>query len=150
MKTKKIKAIQFRLEVEKERKMMPEPASLLVRAQRFPEAPTTLCASDYGGTIHALREKGYTWGECQIWCKAQGADFSLQALHSGYRTWLRNSDEHQAQLAAQRKRLADKAEADRKRADVINILWAAGRKVASIEELDTAIARVDAAGKKAA
>lgn len=89
MKTKQVKGIQFRLEVEKQRKMMPDPASLLQRAQRFPEAPKSLSASDYATTVDQLRRKGYTWRECSEWLKAHGADFSEQAVISGHRNWLR-------------------------------------------------------------
>ena len=149
MKIRKIKATQFRLEVEKERKMMPEPAFLLERAKRFPEAPTHLAASDYGETIHAMREKGYTWKECGQWVRAHGADFSDQALIGGYQTWCKNSPAQEKRRQEWLSNIQTKADDERKRADVINILWAAGRKVASIEELDTAIARAEAARQQA-
>jgi hypothetical protein len=145
MKTKKIRAIQFRLDVEKETKMMPEPASLLERARRFPQATPHLSASDYGATVDMLREKGYTWKEVGQFIMAHGADFTDNALYGGYQTWFKGSPRQQAKDEAMRQRIHAKAEDDRKRADVINILWAAGRKVATVEELDCAIAKAEAA-----
>ena len=127
MKPKKIKAIQFRHEIEKERKMMPEPASLLERAKRFPEAPTHLCASDYGEAISTMREKGYTWKECGEWLRAHGADFTDQAIHSGYQTWWRNTPERQKEDEALRERMRQKAAADRKHAEVVDRLWREGK-----------------------
>jgi hypothetical protein len=87
---KRIDAVRNNVVWEQTAQHMPAPEELALMAGSVPDAPRYLCASDYGESAEALRRKGYTWKEVQGWLSKHGADFSIQALISGWRTWGRN------------------------------------------------------------
>lgn len=79
--------------LEHERKIvngLPEPTALIAFAVQEEPKPIYLCASDYGEVINILRQKGFTWAEITLWLGEKGANFSQQAITSGWRTWERN------------------------------------------------------------
>lgn len=80
-----------RTEVEMETRRMPDPNGIHSAALRVRPAPASISASSYGAAIDAMRDKGYTWNEVRDWLADQGADFSVQAMQSGWRTWQRDN-----------------------------------------------------------
>jgi hypothetical protein len=73
---KRIDAVRNNVVWEQTAQHMPAPEELALMAGSVPD--------------EALRRKGYTWKEVQGWLSKHGADFSIQALISGWRTWGRN------------------------------------------------------------
>lgn len=85
----KIAVLRNVVQWERESLNMPDPDSALSAALELEQAPRVLCASDYGQAINCLRSKGYTWNEITDWLKSHGAEYSMQAIVSGWRTWTR-------------------------------------------------------------
>ena len=86
-----LSALRNTVEWTKTKQGMPTPDSLFALSAGVAEAPRCLCASDYGHTAETLRRKGYTWKKVQAWMASNGADFSMQAIISGWRTWSRQN-----------------------------------------------------------
>lgn len=84
-----IAAIRNNVDWTRTQQEMPRPEELAALVKQVPDAPRYLCASDYGETAEALRQKGYTWKEVRDWLAGHGADFTMQAIIAGWRTWCR-------------------------------------------------------------
>ncbi|MGC3959600.1 MAG: hypothetical protein QM813_17120 [Verrucomicrobiota bacterium] len=77
---------QWSVDREMTKSTAPDINQLLLAANAEPEKERYACAGDYADSVHALRQKGFTWKEVTAWMESKGANFSQQAIVAGYRT----------------------------------------------------------------